>query len=175
MKLSFSLPYKTCWGESLHVLLYRTHASANERKINIPLETKDGKQWTGEIQLLLKQPAELAYYYEVRRGAQTVRSEWQSVARHLYLDPSVSRYFLNDFWRDLPPASWLYTSAATEVFFPRPKHPARPLALFARTLVLRASAALQGKGKLFLCGASKAAGSWNPAHALALTEGEPNE
>lgn len=175
MKLSFSLPYQTRLGESLHVLLYRAHASANERKINIPLATQDGKQWTGEIQLLLKQPAELAYYYEVRRGAQTVRSEWQAVPRHLYLEPSVSQYFLHDFWRDLPYASWLYTSAATEVFFPRAKNPSRPLALFARTLVLRAVTAQPGKGKLFLCGASKAAGNWNPAHALELTEGEPNE
>ena len=70
MKLSFQIPYQTAWGQTLHAVLYRAGAGANERKINIPLSTQDGKIWQGEMQLLLKQPLSLHYHYEVRCGAQ---------------------------------------------------------------------------------------------------------
>ena len=79
MKLSFQIPYQTAWGQTLHAVLYRAGAGANERKINIPLSTKDGKTWKGEMQLLLKQPLALHYHYEVRCGTRTLRREWQSV------------------------------------------------------------------------------------------------
>ena len=49
MKLSFQINYKTVWGETLHAVLHRAHAAANENKINIPLSTKDGQTWTGQI------------------------------------------------------------------------------------------------------------------------------
>ena len=81
MKLSFNLSYKTVWGQSLHAVLYRAQAGANERKINVPLSTQDGKNWSGEILLLLKQPLELAYHYEVRCDGKAVRREWQTVPR----------------------------------------------------------------------------------------------
>ncbi len=175
MKISFSLPYQTVWGETLHALLYRANAAPNERKINIPLSTQDGKTWSGEIQLLLKQPALLSYHYEVRRGAHTLRTEWHAVPRVLYADPAASGYFLKDFWRDLPAASWLYSSAATDVFLRRAHFPAAPAPLFARTVILRAQTPVLPAGKLYVCGAGSELGNWNPEHAIKMTEGEYNE
>lgn len=175
MKLSFHIPYQTAWGESLHVLLYRAQALPNERKINIPLSTKDGKIWEGDILLLLKQPTVLSYHYEVRRGPRVERCEWRAVPRRLELNPAVQNYFLRDLWRDLPAASWLYTSAATDVFFPRRPSSAAP-EVFSRTLILRAQTPHpSGKGNLFICGAGPALGNWNPEKALALTENAFNE
>lgn len=119
MKISFRLSYNTVWGETLHAVLYRAQAGANERKINIPLSTRDGKIWTGSILLLFKQPAVMAYHYEVRRKDKTVRREWQKVERLLSVSPSISAYYLNDAWRDLPAQAHLYSSAVTEVFRPQ--------------------------------------------------------
>ena len=175
MKITFHISYKTVWGESLHVLLYRANASANERKINISLTTQDGENWTGEIQLLLKQPAHLAYYYEVRNGARLIQREWNVVTRHLHLNPAASDYFLQDQWRNLPQASWLYSSAATDVFLPREHKPDQPLVLFPRTIILHAQTPQPGNGKLFLCGSDPKWGAWNPDRALPLQEKEYNE
>ena len=119
MKISFRLSYNTVWGETLHAVLYRAQAGANERKINIPLSTRDGKIWTGSILLLFKQPAVMAYHYEVRRKDKTVRREWQKVERLLSVSPSISAYYLNDAWRDLPAQAHLYSSAVTEVLHPQ--------------------------------------------------------
>ena len=175
MKISFHLPYQTAWGETLHALLYRANAAPNERKINIPLSTRDGKTWFGEIQLLLKQPALLSYHYEVRRGTRTTRTEWHAVPRVLYADPAAGHYFLQDLWRDLPAASWLYSSAVTDVFERRTRFALAPVKLFARTVLLRAQTPVLPGGKLYVCGAASELGNWNPKHAVQMTEGEYNE
>ncbi|MBO5911014.1 MAG: hypothetical protein J6Q05_02315, partial [Elusimicrobiaceae bacterium] len=176
MKLSFQINYKTVWGETLHAVLYRAHAAANENKINIPLSTQDGQTWTGHILLEFNQPLAMAYHYEVRNNGKSVRREWQLVPRTLPVDPKIQEYTLQDTWRDLPRESWLYTSAVTDVFRPRTRKPGKTFTLFNRTLALRAQAAQLGaKQSLYICGNCPQLGNWNPQAALALTETEPNE
>ena len=172
MKISFQLSYNTAWGETLHAVLYRAQAGANERKINIPLSTKDGKTWTGSILLLFKQPAEMAYHYEVRRGDKTVRREWQRVKRTLSVSPEISAYSLNDQWRELPRQAHLYSSAVTEVFRPQTVSP-KPLTLFKRTILLRAQTPCNGE--LYLCGSTEPLGRWNPDKALPCVRTQLNE
>ena len=87
MKLSFHINYKTVWGETLHAVLYRAQAAANEKKINIPLSTKDGENWSGHILLAFNQPIVMAYHYEVRREGKMIRREWQLCPRILPLSP----------------------------------------------------------------------------------------
>ncbi len=175
MKLSFQVNYKTVWGETLHAVLYRANAAVNENKINIPLTTQDGQTWQGHILLEFNQPIAMAYHYEVRREGRTVRREWQLVPRTLPLDPTVQTYFLQDTWADLPRESWLYTSALTDVFCPRPRKPGKPFTLFNRTVVLRVQAAqLSSTQQLYVCGAAPTLGNWNAAAAVALTETQPN-
>ena len=176
MKLSFQINYQTVWGETLHAVLYRAHAAANENKINIPLSTQDGKTWSGHILLEFNQPLTMAYHYEVRNQGKTVRREWQLVPRTLPVDPRVQEYTLQDTWRDLPRESWLYTSAVTDVFRPRKRTPGKAFTLFNHTLVLRVQAAQLGSNQsLYICGNCPELGNWNPQSAVALTETEPNE
>ena len=176
MKLSFQINYQTVWGETLHAVLYRAHAAANENKINIPLSTQDGQTWTGHILLEFNQPLAMAYHYEVRNNGVPVRREWQLVPRTLPVDPHVSEYTLQDTWRDLPRESWLYTSAVTDVFRPRERKPGKMFTLFNRTLALRAQAAQLGSNQaLYICGNCPQLGNWNMQEAVALTETEPNE
>ena len=175
MKLSFNINYKTVWGETLHAVLYRANAGANENKINIPLSTKDGKDWTGHILLEFNQPIAMSYHYEVRCNKQTVRREWKLIPRILPVDPSVTHYTLQDTWRDLPRESWLHSSAITDVFVKRTRTPNKSFTLFKRTLVLRVEAAqLKANESLWICGSTKELGNWNPSQARALTETEPN-
>ena len=176
MKLSFQINYKTVWGETLHAVLYRAHAAANENKINIPLSTQDGQTWKGHILLEFNQPIAMAYHYEVRNNGQTVRREWQLVPRILPVDPKAQNYILQDTWRDLPRESWLYSSAATDVFRKRTRKPGKTFTLFNRTLVMRVQAAqLTSQQSLYICGSSPELGNWNPQAAIPFTETEPNE
>lgn len=176
MKLSFHINYKTVWGETIHAVLYRAHAAANEKKLNIPLSTKDGENWTGHILLGITQPIAMAYHYEVRRDGKTIRREWQLVPRLLPLSAKAEVYDLQDSWRDLPRESWMYSSAVTDVFCKRPRKPGRPFTLFNRTVVLRVQATQLTAGQtLHLCGSTSALGNWNTDAAHALIETEPNQ
>ena len=175
MKLSFDINYKTVWGETLHAVLYRAHAAAHENKISIPLSTSDGQNWQGHILLEFKQPIAMAYHYEVRRGQQVLRREWQLSPRIVPVDPKTQTYVLHDCWQDIPEKSWLYSSAITRVFAKRELKPNKPFTLFNRTLVLRVQAPeLQSNQSLWICGASNQLGNWQVAQALPLTETEPN-
>ncbi len=175
MKLSFHINYKTVWGETLHAVLYRAHATINENKINIPLTTQDGENWSGHILLEFNQPLAMAYHYEVRHEGKTVRSEWQLTPRMLPVNPKKNTYILQDTWRDLPCESWMYTSAMTNVFCKRTRKPGNLPVLFDRTVVLRVQSPQLAAGQtLHLCGATQELGNWNATWARTLTETEPN-
>ena len=176
MKIHFHLHYCTQPGETLHALIYREGAAANEQKINIPLTPSQDNFWTGEIQLLLKQPLRLNYHYEVRRGPRVERREWQLIPRILELKPAVRNYFLHDNWRDLPRDSWLYTSSMTHVWRRRKSPLAASLPVYKRTLVLRAhSARPDTHERLWICGSGNVLGNWDPAKAKPMQEIAPNE
>ncbi len=175
MKVRFCLNYRTQPGEKLHVLVYRAGAGANEQKINIPLTAKTKDCWTGEIQLLLRQPLQLNYYYEVRQGMRTIRQEWRAVARVLELNPKADLYISNDSWRDVPRDGWLYTTCLTNVWRRR-EHNTESLPLFKRTLMIRAhSAKPDVKEQLWVCGSGTALGDWDPQKAQKMQEIAPNE
>ncbi len=175
MKVRFHIRYQTLWGQTLHAVVYRFGATAVERKINIPLHTQDGLHWEGEIQLLLKQPLRLSYHYEVRQQTQVLRREWQQIARVVYLNPQVPFYEIHDQWRDLPAETWMYTSCMTSVFHPRSFAIPKQLSA-AKTILLRVQTARpQGGSSVWLSGACKELGEWNPALALPLEETSPNE
>lgn len=175
MKLSFNINYKTVWGETLHAVLYRAHAGARENKINIPLSTQDGQNWTGQILLEFNQPIAMAYHYEVRHNKETVRREWKLIPRILPIHPQTQEYILQDTWRDLPRESWMYSSPITDVFAKRERKFNKPFTLFNRTVVLRVEAAqLKADETLWISGGTKELGNWNPSQACALTETELN-
>jgi len=176
MKLNFHINYKTAWGETLHALVYRAGAGANERRINIPLTTKDGKNWTGQIQFLLDRSLTLNYHYEVRVNGKTIHAEWQTVPRVISLEPSVKTYFVEDQWRPLPQESFLYTSCMTRVFRPHAPSATTALPVYPRTLVLHAQTARPGKGEsLFICGSIDDLGKWDISKAMPMQEIAPNE
>lgn len=174
MNVRFHIRYQTQWGQTLHAVVYRAGATATERKINIPLRTRDGLHWEGEIQLLLKQPLRLCYHYEVRQQTRVLRREWQQIFRTLYLEPQTPLYEVHDQWRDLPPESWMYTSCMTDVFYPRSFATAKKTS--SKTILLRVQTARPQKGEsVWLCGDAKELGEWTPTAALPLEETSPNE
>lgn len=174
MKITFTLCYHTAWGESMHIVLHREGARPHERRLHVALTCTDGEHWHGEILLHLKAPLHLRYHYELRRGAQTLRREWQTVPRCLTLYPQVDTYAITDQWRDLPAESWRYTTGFTSVFFPQhyvsaPPHP------FARTVTFYAQTPRPNDDEeLGLCGNLPALGNWQPDQSPALCETQPN-
>ena len=172
MKVHFHLHYGTRPGETLHVLLYREGALANENKINIPLTNTTDDLWTGEIQLLLDRPLRLNYYYEVRSGREAHRRENQRVPRLLVLEPSVANYFLYDLWRDA--ACDLKAGEVSDIQLQAFRN--KELPVCARTAVFKAcSTRPQENESLWICGRGDYLGNWKPSKAKLLEQIAPGE
>ena len=48
MKLKFTIPYATQWGEALHVVLCYQSKDGTKRRQNQLMQTQDGQLWTLE-------------------------------------------------------------------------------------------------------------------------------
>lgn len=107
MKLTFRIEYRTAWGEALGATL-----CGNDNQ-PIMLSTEDGIRWEGSAEMT-DAPAgiPISYRYGVYRDGQCIRRE-SGTMPHIFC-PGKKRnchYILDDFWKDLPQESYLYSSA----------------------------------------------------------------
>ena len=107
MKLTFRIEYRTAWGEMLGATL-----CGNDNQ-PIMLSTGDGIRWEGSAEMT-DAPAgiPISYRYGVYRDGQCIRRE-SGTMPHIFC-PGKKRnchYILDDFWKDLPQESYLYSSA----------------------------------------------------------------
>ena len=175
MKITFNVNYVTAEGETLHAVLHRAYASAKENQLNIPLKTNNGRRWTGTILLDFKQPVLMAYHYEVRKGSQIIRREYEHSERTLFLQPQTALCTLQDHWLDTPANSYLL-SCAFNVLCPAVAAQAAQPQLFKRTIALHVQAPKSAKGQtLWICGNAAPLGNWRTDKALPMTEQAPND
>lgn len=107
MKLTFRIEYRTAWGEELGVILDGNNSES------IILRTPNGEHWEGEAEMPdLPACVPVSYRYGVYRDGQCIRRESGTMA-HLFCPGKKKNchYILNDFWKDLPAESYLYSSA----------------------------------------------------------------
>jgi len=173
MKLSFSIPYRTEWGQQLVAVVSYQQQDGNSRQVRLPMQTDDGDYWSAETVVLdsRRSPVEaFSYCYVVEDGeGRELRREWEGVPRLYACDASKS-YRLADRWRDLPLAAHLYSSAY-QVMKGETLHSlvVLKLPLFRKTVLFRVSAPQLVAGQqLALIGSHPALGSWNPARYLAM-------
>ena len=167
MKISFKIAYRTQAGEQLGVMLDGLDAP-------LLLSTDDGEIWSGTHEVKLGSAVVVQYRYVVCRGAQVVRTELGRLPHSFRLSKQVgAHYMMSDSWRDLPYASYLFTSA----FSAQEVEPAKPISSKqSRGIVVRAYCpCISKKGQvLTMVGEGKKFGNWVPQKALQLTEVQPN-
>ena len=169
MTITFRIQYHTNWGESLRVLI--------DDGFEVELSTVDGIQWQGQSNY---QPASddapVPYRYAVYRDNQCIRREFGAIP-HLFC-PSADEqchYLLQDTWRDLPAASYRFSSAfrgqdAATVTESIP-HAVGEACVMFRVLCPSGGAS---KRVLALSGDCQALGNWGKSSPLRLTEIRPD-
>jgi 4-alpha-glucanotransferase len=170
MKLTFQIEYRTAWGEEIGVML------KGEENTPIMLGTLDGIQWTGSTEMD-DTPAgvPLTYRYGVYQDGQCIRHESGTMA-HIFC-PGKKRnchYILNDAWKDLPGASYLYSSAFSGDETPRAPKSALP---GESNIIFRALCPClhHRKQVLGICGKGEALGNWNMDCPVIMEEIQANE
>ncbi|MBO5252175.1 MAG: 4-alpha-glucanotransferase [Bacteroidaceae bacterium] len=171
MKLTFRMEYRTAWGESIGVML--------EGKENTPimLGTNDGIFWEGSIEDTdAAAGVPITYRYGVFLDGQCSRRESGTMA-HIFC-PGKKRnchYILNDAWKDLPEASYLYSSAFSGSYDVK-KTPKAQISGNG-DIVFRALCPClhHRKQVLALCGNNAIMGNWNTERAIVMEEVQANE
>ena len=105
MTITFRIQYYTTWGESLQVLI--------GKETVIGLSTVDGYNWHGQGYYTPEiSGAPITYRYEVCREGRSIRREFGAIP-HVFCPPTDenAHYLLQDNWRDLPAASYRFSSA----------------------------------------------------------------
>ena len=174
MKLRFSIPYRTEWGEQLVVELTYLLQDGNQRKDAIVMQTQDGEQWTAEttsVESRRSRIASFTYIYKVvDADNRELRREWDMAPRNYAFDDSKTFTF-QDQWRDYPLPLHLYSNAyAVTAGFKRNETLELPqLPLFRRTILFRISAPQLTKHQhVAIIGSHPVLGSWNPARYLSM-------
>ncbi len=178
MKLRFFIHYRTEWGQQLMVCISYRSQDGSTRRLQLPMTTQDGDQWTAETAVLESRRSPIntfTYYYIVADADEKeLRREWTSVARTYAFDSSRTFIFY-DQWRDLPLNSHLY-SAAYEVSngISSDKNASQGndafrLPLFRKTVLFRVAAPQLSEGQaVAVVGSHPALGSWNPTRYLPM-------
>ena len=171
MKLTFRIEYRTAWGESIGVML--------EGKENAPimLGTNDGIFWEGYIEDTdAAAGVPITYRYGVFLDGQCSRRESGTMA-HIFC-PGKKRnchYILNDAWKDLPEASYLYSSAFSGNY--ELKQAPQSQATGNGDITFRALCPClhHRKQVLAICGNHEKLGNWNASRAIIMEEIQANE
>ena len=171
MKLTFRIEYRTAWGEMLGATL-----CGNDNQ-PIMLSTGDGIRWEGSAEMT-DAPAgiPISYRYGVYRDGQCIRRE-SGTMPHIFC-PGKKRnchYILDDFWKDLPQESYLYSSAFSGDY--QSANSIKTMAPADCSITFRALCpCLHHKHQqLGVCGRGAALGNWDCKQTVLMEEIQANE
>ena len=181
MKVTFSIPYRTAYGDELLLNIAPTteddsQATDMSQYQVLAMTTHDGETWTLDTTLDPDKASRYDYFYSVRSIRGIKCSEWKTVMHRLDLTASkANAYEVNDRWTDFPGDTQLYSSAFTDCVNRRAQStvPATGTSATLR-LVVRAPQLRSGM-RLNIVGAQPALGCWNLAKALPMVEHNHNE
>jgi 4-alpha-glucanotransferase len=174
MKLQFKLEYQTSWGQDVRVEIAVRRKSGSDLTYTNVLNTEDGINWSGEIVLHEKDAKSFCYSYFIAAGDEIVRREWNGVPR-LFPYSNGKTFLLQDYWKDIPPLSHLYSSAYSHcVAHSIAQEP--EINYYDRTLLFRVQAPQLKKGQeLALLGSLPQLGEWMPERAMRMSRGGTHE
>lgn len=171
MKLTFRIEYRTAWGEIIGVMLEGKESNP------IMLGTYDGVYWEGSLEDTdAAAGIPITYRYGVFQDGQCSRRESGTMA-HIFC-PGKKRnchYILNDAWKDLPEASYLYSAAFSGNY--ELKQSPKAQITGNGDIVFRALCPClhHRKQVLALCGNNDAIGNWNAERSIVMEEIQANE
>lgn len=170
MKISFSINYRTQWGESLYISGNVGALGGDTAADGVVMSPESADVWKLSIEVP-DSCTGFDYCYSVRRDSHTVRREWGRPHRFV-AGNGIARYKCHDSWSDIPDELPYYSSAFTDGILMR-KTLDKSLPTLAATLRLRVAAPMVKPDEvLAISGNCDILGNWDPKHAMLLNDSE---
>lgn len=170
MTLSFHIEYRTNWGEEVRVSGSIAELGNCQSDKATPMQTEDGIHWNLKATVAIPENSIIQYCYHIYRDGKTVRTEWNSLPRVLYVTDTPSKsYRIQDSWKDLPEQQYFYTSAFTESLLAQSKSDKPSIQSQNKGISIKAYApVIDHDYSLAICGNQEALGNWNPDDAIIM-------
>ncbi len=164
MRLIFNIHHQVCFGQSICICGSLPELGAGVEAQAQPMTCLGTSEWKLELETSLSGGFE--YFYLIKDIDGSLRKEWGPARR---IAPEGEQHLvLQDFWRDMPSQSFLYTSAFTGSFLAHT--PVKPKKSNAANIIsIRVDCPFVEKGqRVLLCGEADFMGNWQAEKALSL-------
>lgn len=166
--LKFNIKYYAQWGEELYIAGSMLQMGSLNENDALLLSTSDGVNWTGEVKILAADKQPLEYYYFVCNNKQILRKE--STPNRTIMLSNNSEFIINDYWKDEPLHSYLYTSVFTECVFKQPLKSITPPKKNNSLLLNVICPYVKKNEHVLIAGEGDALGNWDIKKALPLSQ-----
>ena len=171
MTLSFNIEYRTSWGEEVRVLGSIPELGNNESDKAIALSTIDGIHWSAKVGIQIPENGAIQYSYYIYRDGKSIRTEWDSLPRTLYVTGSSKKnYRIEDCWKNLPEQQYFYSSAFTESLLAHRERSAAPKGHKKGLLIKAYAPCIDNEHCLAICGNQKILGDWDPDKSVLMSD-----
>ncbi len=169
MKVTFSINYRTNWGEAVYLYSDRPELGNGSEHQALQMEMVGPSTWRLTVEMPEPESDSFTYRYVVKADRQAWRFEWGMP--HLWQKAKgADMYFMDDNWSDTPSDKPFYSSAFTEGIFSRTGRRAavKPM---KGSLIFKVLAPMVAPDEVVcLSGEGDALGNWDPAKAVELSD-----
>lgn len=171
MKVTFSIDYRTKWGESLFLAGAADALGAGDDAKAVAMKPEGTSKWTVTVDIPQNSP-DFGYRYFVRHeDGNLIAQEWGKTP-HTFRRPSGDTHVIriNDMWQDMPENRPYYSSAIIEAVNRR--EPRKQLTRPGNGMVtISVEAPMVAPGQVVaVAGSAKALGGWDPAKAPVMSD-----
>ncbi|MCM1522050.1 MAG: 4-alpha-glucanotransferase [Muribaculaceae bacterium] len=170
MKLTFSVNYRTEWGESLFLTGSAAALGSGNKDRAVPMTLSGTETWTAEVEVP-DSDAPFTYSYIVRHEDGRTKEEWGK-ARTFRRSGELHRAILNDRWQDQPWDKPYYAASFIDCICRRENRDERPLP-FPETLTLSVDAPMIAPDEcVAVSGSVPCMGEWLPEKAVRMSDAD---
>lgn len=168
MNVSFSVDYRTNWGESLYITGDIPALGSGDHSKALKLTLSGQQSW--KIQLELPDnTSDFTYAYFVKNDNGSEKAEWGH-GHHFRTGKGIKSYEIFDRWQDQPWDKPFYSTVFTDCVCRREGR-ALPPEVKAGSLLLSVDAPMVAPDEVVaVAGAPDAMGNWDPAKAVVMSD-----
>lgn len=170
MKITFSVNYRTNWGEAVYVYGSTPELGGGDPHKAVKMEMADASTWKLTV-AFTKTPKEFTYNYIVKAEHQAWRFEWGEP--HMWRSAlKTDEYLLIDQWQDMPSDKPFYSSAFIDGMLRRLDRKELP-ELKGGDVVVKVFAPVVSPDEVVaISGAGETLGDWDPEKAIELSDAQ---
>ncbi len=165
MVLSFSIDYRTNWGESLYLKAFIPSPEGISERV-VKLDIYGNRTWKTQLELPDDTP-DFTYRYFVRRSDGSERHEW---GKGHQFRAGARSYEIFDFWSDLPWNKPYYSVVFTDCVCKRQQKALPPVVEAGRLLLSVEAPMIAPDEVLAVAGSGDSFGNWDVEKAILLSD-----